>query len=513
MFNVLIADDDPFILEGMHYIVDWKALGLQITGTVSNGREAMEFIQEHTVHILLTDICMPEIDGLALIRWIREQNYKIHCIILSGYDDYPYMKQALHLDIDNYLIKSINENELLETLEGIVEKLTQKHSASLSPSRNILAENILLRWVNGKIDRREFEERMQFLELAVGIGPFQACILRILKESQGKSRLLPHDISLSLATPGILHTFQDIDQDFVFLYSAKDPTQLKAISDLLSRQLAEQISSHYLITIGQTADNWESAPESYKTAKQLLNYCLMGCRNQILQFNIPKAEHQKINTIANSELEIYYLALLQHDDKKVFSILESIYGKDYDLQCYASDYLQSVTLRLYFSLMDAVHYLHLNGSQLLMSSDLLYKKVSSFRSRTSLYHWISEAITAFFSSENVDVDLNSRPIVKRMQHYIEAHYQDDINLKTISFALNTNTAYLGRIFKNAMGQSFSSYLNKLRIERSKILLNETNGTVHEIARKVGYNSTNYFVNTFKKYTGYFPSQYRSLHDN
>ncbi len=85
--------------------------------------------------------------------------------------------------------------------------------------------------------------------------------------------------------------------------------------------------------------------------------------------------------------------------------------------------------------------------------------------------------------------------------------------KFLSFTLNANAAYLGRIFKNATGQSFSTYLNNLRIEHSKMLLNETNGTVHEIARKVGYNSTNYFVNTFKKYTGYFPSQYRTLHND
>lgn len=512
MFNVLIADDDPFILEGMHYIVDWKALGLQITATVSNGKDAMEYIKEHTVHILLTDICMPMMDGLALIRWIREENYDIRCIILSGYDDYPYMKQALHLDIENYLIKSINDNELLETLETIVEKLTRNFDAPPLPSRNILAENVLLRWMNRRISRREFEERMQFLGLSVGMGNFQICILRILDDHPEKTMPLLSEQFMSLSVPGSLHIFPDMDQDLVFLYSTEQLPELKRITVLLTEKLTGRLPFHYLVTAGTTADRWELVPDSYKTAKQLQNYCLMGCCDQILHFDVPKREHEKISAISNSELESYYQALLKHDEKKVSGILEGIYGKDYDCACYASDYLQSASLRLFFSLADAVRYLHLDGSELLMPADLLYKKVVSFRSRFDLYQWMKEIVAAFFSLESLDIDISS-PIVIRMQHYIENHYQEDISLKTISFALNANTAYLGRVFKNATGQTFSTYINKLRVENSKILLNESNATVHEIARKVGYNSTNYFVNTFKKYTGYFPSQYRSLHND
>ena len=252
-------------------------------------------------------------------------------------------------------------------------------------------------------------------------------------------------------------------------------------------------------------------PDSYKNAKQLQNYCLMGCCDRILRFDVPKPEHEKIGAISNSELESYYQALLKHDSNKVFGILEAIYGKDYDCSCYASDYLQSASLRLSFALADAVRYLHLDGSRLLMPADLLYKKLASFRSRAALYQWMRETIAAFFGLESLDIDTNS-PIVIRMRHYIETHYQEDISLKSISFALNTNTAYLGSVFKTATGQAFSIYLNKLRIESSKTLLNESNATVHEIARKVGYNSTNHFVNTFKKYTGCFPSQYRSLHN-
>ena len=104
-------------------------------------------------------------------------------------------------------------------------------------------------------------------------------------------------------------------------------------------------------------------------------------------------------------------------------------------------------------------------------------------------------------------------MIERMHNYAEAHYKEDISLQTISFEFNANAAYLGRIFKEATGQSFSSYLNQVRIKKAKMLLNETGCTVHEIAERIGYNSTNYFVNVFKKYTGCFPSQYREMHNS
>lgn len=515
MFNVLIADDEPFILEGLRYIVDWNALGLEIVASVSNGTEALEYIQQHSVHILLTDIRMPDMDGLTLIRQLREQNYAIHCIILSSYDDYQYLKEALQLKIDNYLIKSVNENELQETLAGIVQKLEQHSVTTPYLSENVFSENILLRWATGRIAPTEFEERMQFLKLPIGIGYFQVCILRFLEPNTKKVMRQLSDILAALSdfsAAAASHMVPDADYDLIFIYSGENKDELKELSITLTNRLVTQLAVPYLITIGQEAVRPQDVSQSYKTAKHLQNYCLTESTGSILQFNIPNPEHKKISSLTSAELELFYQSLLQSDDKKALSFLEHLYQKSYDHNTYAADYLQSTTIRLCFLVSDAVRYLYLNAPQLLTPTDLLYKQVSSFRSCSALYQWMSDRIVTFFHTKKEGTAIHS-PIIERMFHYINAHYQENINLKSVSFALNCNTAYLGRIFKESTGQSFSSYLNQLRIEESKILLNETNCTVSEIAYKIGYNSTNYYVNIFKKYTGDFPAQYRSRHNS
>ena len=128
--------------------------------------------------------------------------------------------------------------------------------------------------------------------------------------------------------------------------------------------------------------------------------------------------------------------------------------------------------------------------------------------RDSLLQWMMSRVQLFFELKKRSTD---NPMLQRTINYIDNHYEKDISLKTIAATMNTNPAYLGRIFKDATGSSFSDYLNIQRINCAKALLVETSLTIKDIAAKVGYNSTNYFVSVFKKHTGIYPIQYRATH--
>ena len=509
MFNVLIADDDPFILEGLRHIVDWKGLGLQIVASASTGKEALDYLRRHPVHILLTDVKMPELDGISLIRAVREEGYDISCIILSGYDDYPYMKQALQLNIENYLIKSVNENELMETLQNIVERLERKKAPPVLPSQNLLKENVLQRWAVGKIDRREFEERMAFLELPVESGYFQATVLRI--QSEDKTRVASCLSRLDAESGGERFRFVDVELDFAVIQFDRDPDRLREKAGSLADSLYQALSLPRIVACGLPVKGCTNVPESFRQAKQLLSYGLMLSSSRVIRYDDPRPEREKLKTVPNADMELFYQALIQNDEPRALSVLQKIFDRDYDPQNYAADYLQSAALRIFFVLADALHYLQLESVELLPSTELFYKKANSFRLRESFFAWVRETTLSFFRLKRRETPGNSA-VLERMQNYAKSHYHEDVSLKTMSYLLNANAAYLGRVFKEGCGQSFSSYLNHVQIDKAKLLLNETNCSVQEIAGKIGYHSTNYFVNVFKKFTGYFPSQYRSLHN-
>ncbi len=159
MFNVFLVDDEPFILEGMYHILDWASLGLRIVGHANDGAEALAALDGADVDVLVTDISMPKMTGLELIRRLREKGSEIKILVLSGYNDFDYLKEAMHLGIENYLLKPVNPQELRESLRSTTEKLA---APAVSPwsARDIgvLRDNIMHRWMTGRIALDELQE-------------------------------------------------------------------------------------------------------------------------------------------------------------------------------------------------------------------------------------------------------------------------------------------------------------------------------------------------------------------
>lgn len=508
MYNVLIVDDDPLILEGLHYIVDWEALGLQIVCAVSNGVCAKEYIENNRVHILLTDIRMPELDGLELIQWIREQKLDIHCIVLSGYDDYQYLKRALQLKIDNYLLKSVNEEELLESLAYIVEKLDQQVSTRTEAFSGDFEESIMLRWVSGRISPEEFDERVGFLKKPIGSGSFQVCVLRLFSNDTKTAKTALATFKQMEFAQTTMHVFRDIDQDIVFIYSGNSELQLNSISQTLEWEISCDIYAQFLFTVGQIVESKDCVSESYRAAKHLQGYCLTCPIHHVFRYNHPFPESRKRTSLSSSELEAFRQALMQQSYAGAVDFLNDFFLKEYDYTEYSAMFVQTTALKLSYILADAARLFYINAPELLMPTDQLYKVIIAFQQRNSLLQWITRKVHMFFQLKRKGVD---NPLLERMINYIDNHFEQDISLKTIAATLNTNPAYLGRIFKDATGSSFSDYLNVRRIDCAKALLVETSLTVKDIAAKSGYNSTNYFVNVFKKHTALYPIQYRTTH--
>ncbi len=521
MFNVLIADDDPFILDGLKYILDWQLLGLEIVGTVGNGKAAAEFIQKHLVDILLADIKMPEMDGIELIRWIRQNKYDIKCVILSGYDDYPYMKQAITLDIENYLIKSVNENELEETLKNIVEKLESRYAADNFSLNSIIKGNVLNRWVTGKISNREFQERSDLLNIDIKKNTFVVSVLRVNLEGKSNSGLYNiHDVDAFLQKgirlQGTAVTplfFQDMDGDFVFIFSDSrqeaDPVKIRdymlSVASVIS---SKDGLSHYIAT-GSPSDGYSAVSVSYKLAKMLLDYGIMHSAGYYLDMeNAPEYFEFLSKVSGAADVDRFRNILLGGSYETSLEFISDTYLKDSTPPLSRQEHLINATLQLLFALLDTAAYHNLDISLLVRPSEAIYEKISSFTDHRELYLWVKALVTKYFGLLQDREDSQS-PLIHRVITYVEANYYKDISLKVLSFEFNVNTAYLGRVFKTEKGEAFSNYLNRVRVEKAKELLLCKNYTINEVAGKVGYANPNYFISVFKKYAGIYPSQYRS----
>lgn len=157
MFKVVVVDDEPMMIHGLCRQIDWESFCIELAGTATNGQDALAIINQKQAQLLITDVCMPHMDGLALITKAKCMNPSLRCIIISAYNEFEYAKKALQLGVENYLLKPINQRELNDTLLKTLESLTRDQIAASSDSNDVSAfrSNILNRWVSGSIQDYE----------------------------------------------------------------------------------------------------------------------------------------------------------------------------------------------------------------------------------------------------------------------------------------------------------------------------------------------------------------------
>lgn len=172
MFNALVCDDEPSVTKFLSENIPWESIGIATVYTASDGLEALSLFESHTIHLLITDIRMPKMDGLALLKKVREKYPDTHCVLLTAYGEFEYARAALQLGVDNYLMKPIQLEELIGTIESAVENMY----VSRKNKEDLFRENILRRWLNGTISEDELGERSNYLE---DINIYQSCYMAV----------------------------------------------------------------------------------------------------------------------------------------------------------------------------------------------------------------------------------------------------------------------------------------------------------------------------------------------
>ncbi|KGM45291.1 hypothetical protein NP83_06870, partial [Neobacillus niacini] len=165
MYKVLLVDDEPLITTGLKALLDWEDYGFEVVSTAESGEEALSYLKENQIDILVTDIMMAEMTGLELIKEVKILQPKVKCIVLTGYQEFEFIKQGLLLGIENYLVKPVDEEELLKTIQIIGDKLKDVTEGNQEQEPSTLKDNTLWRFLNGEIDKNDCLERLCFYNI------------------------------------------------------------------------------------------------------------------------------------------------------------------------------------------------------------------------------------------------------------------------------------------------------------------------------------------------------------
>ncbi len=512
MYKILIVDDEPFILDGLRHIIDWEEYDLEIIGEASYGSEALEIIDKNNIDILITDIRMPFMDGFELIRQIRERDLDIKCIILSGYDDFSYVKEAVQLGIENYILKPISKGELISTLLATQKKIENdlQKKARITEGSKVLRDNLLLRWVMNDITEEELLDRMNFL--GINIESKEYMVVNISANKNDKKPAIEKVINQVI--DGIIPalTFSDLGGDMILIIFDLTDAQKALLFNKLFPEIQQELKSYtqdeVFITAGSYEKGLQNVYKSYSCARYLQDYRLIMPSKRILSY----ADTIKNERNGNIELKIDYDALcnfiILKRREEALKLIEEFYNSLIGIPGLNPSVVYNITIEILFNTTTTIKRLR-GGKDVFGEMKVIkdmYVNILKIKNIDELMDWLKVVINSSVDYLSIEDDRNNK-LIERVLIYIHNNYAGEINLKTIASEFSINTAYLGQLFKKQMGESFTNYLNRYRVEQAIELMSKSNLKVNEISKSVGYYNISYFYTVFKKITGVSPNEY------
>ncbi len=517
MYRILIADDESIILNGLRKFIDWEEHGIEVVECVKSGSEALQYIEKNDVDILLTDIRMPAMDGLELIRRVKNSGKNIRFIILSGYDDFEYMKQALKLGIENYLLKPVNRDELSTTLLDVIEKIKAERRTNQRNQRglDIYRDNMLNRWVCGSLSGDELMEKASLAGIELNSDYYVVSIIRLVgKKDQRKEDIGGVDYSAALKLCGkICKTeewqalFQNLDGDIILLFGSNgevDKVKIKEKMNECIDEINRRLLCDVFITVGSKEAGYLNVHKSYKSANELQGYSLIITNNSVVDYEETEratSERQKEFII---DFKLYDKMLSAGDIDGCCRFIHEIFTRLKSNSGVTPAFVQIIAIELMFHLVMIVK--DFPKGNLFDYTDIDFRSLYSAHTIEELEEFLKNTM---MKAEGVikKKDYYS-PYVSMVLSYIDENYNKDLSITQLSKKFKINAAYLGQLFKNETGEMLTNYINKIRVEKAKNMLLTTTLKASAISERVGYQNTNYFYRVFKKLTGVSPSEYR-----
>lgn len=509
MIDVLIVDDEPKLREGLRTFIDWESLGYRVVDTAANGKEALEKFSEYHPELVIADIRMPGMDGLQLISCLREQAPLLHILILSGYADFDYAKRAIFHRTDGYLLKPVDEEELIEYLISI-RTAVEEERASLE------WEHITKEWtrealVQSLLTGQKSDDHSQMMERAEEFGllskSYQVLLVSLHTEELVESVLYP-------LRRALIERYEFNGRGWVFQLHGQVGVLLQEPLLAVEREDAyravelaiSDMGIDFTAVLGTKVSSLNEIADSYHSARELIKMHFFLDEGKLLCQDAVHCEHEQVcsGIVPPEPLtdQIYYAVDIGNAEAVKSLVRQagsSLIAEGYTEAEIKRHFVEILTLVISKGLKQHPEL----QQQSKLFSDML-AEIYHMRSAQALYGKIDCFLQQLMS--NIGEKAKHRE-VKIMLDLIERNFSENLKLETLSGVLNYNSAYLGKLFKNETGEYFNTYLDKVRIEKAKSYL-EDGLKVYQVAEKVGYTNVDYFHSKFKKYVGTSPSAYR-----
>lgn len=500
MIKVLLVDDEPNVRQGVRMMIPWQELGLEVIGEGEDGDDGLAKIMELDPDIVIADVKMPGMTGIQMIDAAKKKGFNGKSLILSGYSDFTYAKEAMSLGVRQFILKPVDEDELIDALKALREEIEgeERNKIVIEHGSEYLSEKLVQALLLGD------EKLIAKSELSsYNYNSYTAAIITASENMSAEEKnsllntlkkRLENDRVADVTTPGfsgmIAVLFKDISRGKLMEYLSN-----------MYKEYPEQI----FITIGCTVSDMYDIKQSYCEADNLLKN-----RFQYLHRGVVSSETLSGDVREGNEtdelIDRIYAYIEINDTDKLDEALE-LFRASLCSEAYTAERIKVTCITAVMEIKSKlVKNIGDKKTEQFINEDL----IAGISERTSLFDIIELLKNTLTELSNTHFGRTTKSTMERVVQYIRSNYNSELRLEQLAAIFGYNRAYLGKVFHQYTGENFNNYLDSIRISEAKRLLEMDEYKVYEVAEMVGYTNINYFHNKFKKYVGVSPLSYKRM---
>lgn len=547
MLKIFLAEDEVVVRETIKRMIPWEELGFELVGEAADGEMALPLLIRQQPDLLITDIKMPFMDGLTLARLAKKEIPGLKVVILSGYDDFNYAKQAIGIGVEDYLLKPITKNALIERLSEIRSRYEhektqkeyyEKFRREMQAYEKNSSRDFFEALVDGSMDMMEVYKRAEKLGLDIVAEAYNVLIFTMNCDEDFSGQRDEYSSweaeSLELLENFFAgHSSAMLFRSNIFSYGVLLKGQRETIEEntracvdeirkILSRQDGRR---EWFLAVGQSVERLSQIQKSYHTASRAFSQRYLYDENILYYDEMETMEHP------GGQAETEDNAYLQKVDVNALNpaILQKFLsnGLQEETENFVKDYfyaigqepMESLVFRNYvilnvrFSVISFIKGLGCDTNEM-ESADTEEVLAESGKNMESAIAYAKKMISQAIEIRDQNSGNKNRSILKTAVDFIDSHYmEEDISLNTVANVANVSSNHFSALFSQNMGQTFIEYLTTLRMNKAKELLRCTGMRSSEIAGEIGYKDAHYFSYLFKKTQGMTPSDYRKARED
>lgn len=505
--KIVIIEDEIRIREGLSRLLKKLDVKYEIAGEAENGETGLALIQQVRPELIITDIKMPVMDGLEMLRRVQEQGIKAKTIVLSAYSEFEYARGAMRMGVKEYLLKPIVLGDITDALHRIEEEMQLEKELSRDMFGS--AEQVFGGILSGTLETDDMmEERLQeHFGMKRGTRYQGICVYLGRNYEKSKAAARKELEQLLAQRRGIEYLFVELDRDAALIILVYHDPNVRELERWVQYWLLTSHSRKLRGAVGFICDLALAELKSgIGTLMSHMEWNIsLGDDVMICYPKITKLQTSPCIYPLNTENQMR-LAICAGQKEKVKSCMEAFYQYFSGGKVYSPGEIKECYVRFFWALMNTGKEVGMLAYEKLEQQKLL-EQIMSAKTAGELAA-VGEFLMGQFTGGEEEI---THLTVKRAQSMIQEFYQSGITLEEIASKLNITLEYLGTRFHQEVGVNFSTYMRNFRITKAKELLIGTSLKLYEIAEKVGYSDAKYFSRVFKETTGQLPADYRKTH--